>query len=220
MQFVKHSFLALAVVALAGHAHADKKAAGKTAKPAMGTATVMKLDPAASQITWEGSKKLVKSSHNGTVKLKSGEVVMAGDMLTGGTFEIDMTSIDNQDLASSPKDKAKLEGHLKNDDFFAVDKNPTATFKISTVKPLKPAKAGDPTHEVTGDLTIKGKTNPITFPAVVTTTAGKTEAKANFVIDRTKWDIRYSSEKFFENLAGDRIISDNINLDLKLVAKK
>lgn len=209
MNFVKTSLLALATFALAGQAQAaDKKAA-----------VVMKLDPAASQIKWEGSKKIVKSSHYGNVKLKSGEVQMTGDALTGGTFEIDMASIVSEDLASAPKDKAKLEGHLKNDDFFAVDKYPTSKFTITNVKALKAAKVGEPTHEITGDLTIKGKTNTVTFPAVVTSVADKAEAKAKIVIDRTKWDIRYGSGKFFDNL-GDKVINDDIKFDVTLVAKK
>ncbi len=218
MHVIKNSFLALALVAFAGQAHAADKKAAKTAAPVTGAA-VMKLDPAASVIKWEGSKKLVKSAHYGTVQLKAGEVQMTGDALTGGTFEIDMASIHSEDLANAPKDKAKLEGHLKNDDFFAVDKHPTATFRITNVKPLKAAKIGEPTHEITGDLTIKGKTNSVTFPAVVASVAGKTEAKAKIVIDRTKWDVRYGSGKFFDNL-GDKVINDDIKFDVSLVANK
>lgn len=213
MRLFQNAFFALALLAAASHADAANT---KTAKPAAGL-TVMKLDPATSEVKWEGSKKLVKSAHNGLVKVKSGEIQMNGDQLTGGTFEIDMTSITNNDLASDPKNQGKLIGHLKSEDFFAVDKHPHATFKISSVKTLKPAKAGDPTHEITGDLTIKGKTNPVTFPAVITTAAGKAEAKANIVIDRTKWDIRYGSGKFFDNL-GDKVINDDIKFDVKLNA--
>ncbi|MCM2282189.1 MAG: YceI family protein [Bdellovibrionaceae bacterium] len=214
MRMLKHTFVALALIAVAGQAQAADKKVAKAVTPA-----AMKLDPATSEIKWEGSKKIIKSAHSGTVKLKSGEIQMTGDQVTSGNFEIDMTTITNTDLASSPKDQAKLVGHLKSEDFFSVEKHTTASFKITSAKTLKPAKAGDPTHEITGDLTIKGKTNKVTFPAVVTTTEGRTEAKANIVIDRTQWDVRYGSGKFFENL-GDKVIADEIKFDVKLIATK
>jgi len=229
-QFVHHGrrqmrfhLLTFAIISSLSFSALADKHGGKTAKaatkPAAGAAAVLKVDPAASQIKWEGSKKLVKSAHNGFVKVKAGEVTMNGEQLVGGTFEIDMTSIENEDLKSSPKDQAKLVGHLKSPDFFNTDKFQTATFKITSVKALKPAKAGDPTHEITGDLTLKDKTNPVTFPAVITRDGNMTKAMANITIDRTKWDVRFGSTNFFENLAGDRIINNDISLALNLVAK-
>lgn len=217
--------ITLIIGGLAANA-ADKKAKTKAgdAKPTDSAAApgflpdYFKVDLAASTVKWTGSK-ITGSSHDGLVKLKAGQVEVSHGMLNGGNFEIDMNSITNDDLKDSPKDQAKLVGHLKSDDFFDTKKFPTALFKITSVKPLTPAKAGDPTHEITGDLTLKGKTLPTTFQAIVTLKEAAAEASATLKIDRTKWDIRYGSGKFFTNL-GDRVIKDEFTMDLKLVAAK
>ncbi len=216
--------LMLALFAFSGFAegaggksnHAKAKA-GQAAAKAVGTA-LLKLDPKASLIKWIGSK-VTGSSHHGTLKLKSGEIEVAGGAIAAGTFDIDMTTITNEDLAESPKDMAKLVGHLNSGDFFSTTKHPTANFKITSVKPLASSKAGEPTHEIAGNLTIKGITNPIQFPAVVSMQDTGATATANFAIDRTRWDIRYNSGKFFPNI-GDKIIKDDIQMDLNLVATK
>jgi polyisoprenoid-binding protein YceI len=180
--------------------------------------TKLKVDPAASEVRWEASKKVVSTVHHGTVNIQSGEIVLAGEQITGGTITLDMKSISNKDLESSPKDKAKLEGHLKSPDFFDVEKYPTATFTIKSAKPVKDSKDGL-THDVTGDLAMKGKTQPVTIPVTITRNGDSAEAKGKAVVDRTKYDVRYGSGKFFDNL-GDKVINDDIKLDLKVVAKK
>lgn len=165
------------------------------------------IDVHQSHVKWVGKK--VTGQHNGTIALKSGEVDLAGDSLKGGKFEVDMTSIVCEDLKDA-ETNAKLIGHLKTDDFFGVDKNPTSTLVIKSVKPAaKPTK--DATHEITGDLTIKGTTHPVTFPAVVEVKGGKLHATGKIDIDRTKYNIRYGSGKFFQNL-GDKTIYDNFEL--------
>lgn len=185
---------------------------------AAGAAPVtMNVDPAASEIKWTGSK-VIGSSHNGTIKLASGTVQVDGKQLVGGEFTIDMNTIDNEDLKSSPKDKAKLEGHLKSDDFFGVAKHPNATFKVTGAKENKDKKKAH-THDVTGDLTIKGITKTVTVPATIKTEKETATATASFEVDRTLFDVRFGSKNFFENLAGDRVINNNIKFDVKLVAK-
>lgn len=176
--------------------------------------TVMTVDTAASEVKWTGSK-VIGSSHNGAVKIKSGTVQMDGKKLTGGEFVIDMNSIANSDLTDA-KDNAKLVGHLKSDDFFGVKNHPTATFKITAAKESK--KKGQ-THDVTGDLTIKGITKSVTVPATVTTEKDMATATATFNVDRTMFDVRFGSKNFFENLAGDRVINNDIKFDVKVVAK-
>jgi polyisoprenoid-binding protein YceI len=188
------------------------------AKAAAIAPTKLKVDPAASEVRWEGSKKVVNKAHNGTVNIQSGEIVLAGEQITGGTITLDMKSITDKDLESSPKDKAKLEGHLKSPDFFDVEKYPTATFTITSAKPVKDSKDGL-THEVVGDLAMKGKTHPVTIPVTITRNGDTAEAKGKAVVDRSKYDVRYGSGKFFDNL-GDKVINDEIKLDLKIVAKK
>lgn len=177
-------------------------------------AKTVDIDPAKSSVRWLGKK--VAGQHNGTVAVQSGQVELNGDQLKGGQVTIDMRSIKNEDLKDAEYN-AKLVGHLKSDDFFAVEKNPTSTFKITAVKPLKNRK--DATHEITGDLTIRGTTHPITFPAKVEVKKGEVSAQGKLTVDRTKYNVRYGSGKFFENL-GDKMINDTFELELNLVAKQ
>jgi polyisoprenoid-binding protein YceI len=154
-----------------------------------------------STIEWKGTKVL--GSHTGTIDLKEGYLEMDGDMLTGGTFVVDMTSMECTDLKG--ENKGKLEGHLKSDDFFGVNKYATSTLVITK------AKKTDSGYAVTGDLTIKGQTHPVNFDLTV----DGNNAMAKVVIDRTKYGIRYGSGSFFDNL-GDNTISDDFELNVKL----
>ncbi|NER12331.1 YceI family protein [Leptobacterium flavescens] len=155
-----------------------------------------------SKITWKGYK--VTGSHEGTIALKSGFFNFDGDKLVGGEFEVDMTSLTSTDL--SGKYQANLNGHLKSDDFFGVENFPTAKLVI------KKAKAnGKNSYKVTGDLTIKGKTNPIAFDLSVY----GSKATASLKVDRAKYDIRYGSGSFFDNL-GDKTIYDEFDLVVDL----
>jgi len=165
------------------------------------------VDAAKSTITWVGKK--VTGSHNGTIALKSGTLNVDGKKVTGGTFVMDMTTIKDADGS------AKLEGHLKADDFFGTDKFPTSTFVITKVV------GSGANVNVSGNLTIKGTTKPISFPATVTVNGdGTVSAMAGKItVDRTKFDIRYGSKSFFDGI-GDKAIDDNFELAVKLVAAK
>src|SRR5690606_22867425 len=125
-----------------------------------------------------------------------------------------MTSIIVEDL-KDPEYNGKLVGHLKSDDFFSVDKFPVATFKITSVKPTNKNLG---THEVTGNLTIKGITHAVKFPATIEFKDGLATAKGKLKVDRTKYNIRYGSGKFFENL-GDKMIDDNFEIELNVISK-
>ncbi len=177
--------------------------------------STVKFNPAKSDIQWVGKK--VTGHHEGTIKLKSGHVTMEGDTVAGGEFEVDMKSLTVTDLTDADSN-AKLTGHLKSDDFFGVEKYPTSKFVIKSVKALE-GGAAKPTHEIRGDMTIKGKTNPLTFPATVTLTKNSVDANAIISIDRTKYDIRYGSGKFFENL-GDKMIYDDFTLKIHLIGSR
>ncbi|MHC2992773.1 lipid-binding protein [Pontibacter sp. HJ8] len=172
--------------------------------------------PAESELTWIGKK--VGGEHSGTIGLQSGELLVANDAVVGGEFTIDMASIANTDITAA-EDNGKLVGHLKSDDFFGVEKHPTATFKINSVSPIADAAAGQPNYNVTGDLTIKGKTNPVTFPATVSVENGVATAKGEVIVDRAKYDVRYGSKSFFDDL-GDNVIDDNFIVSLNLTAKQ
>ncbi|KQB39342.1 YceI family protein [Flavobacterium aquidurense] len=165
-------------------------------------AQTKKIDVKASTIKWVGKK--VTGEHSGTVNFKDGAVVFKGKKLTGGSFTVDMTSLTSTDLTGEYQ--GKLNGHLKADDFFGTDKFPTAKLVFKTIG----AKATD-VYTVTADLTIKGITKPVTFDIAVN---GNTATTA-FKVDRTKYDIKYNSGNFFENL-GDKTINDDFELTVAL----
>jgi polyisoprenoid-binding protein YceI len=171
----------------------------------------LKVDPKASTINW-GAKK-VTGTHAGTVPLESGTLVVDNDKLKGGSFVADIKSLVVTDVTDKDMN-GKLTNHLKSDDFFSVEKHPQAKLVISSVTP----KGGN-AYEVTGKLTIKGITQDVKFPATVTSDAKKVTANAKVAIDRTKYDIKFRSTNFFENL-GDKAIDNDFTLDVNLVANK
>ncbi len=162
-----------------------------------------KINASQSTIEWKGEK--VTGSHTGTISLKEGYLEMDDDALTGGMFVVDMTTINVTDLEGASK--GKLEGHLKSDDFFGIENHPTATLEVISGTATKDG------FKVSGNITIKGTTEPITFNLVKN---GDSGATAKLVIDRTKFGIRYGSGSFFDNL-GDKTISDDFELEVKLV---
>ena len=160
-----------------------------------------KIDVNESKVEWTGEK--LTGSHNGTIQFKDGYLLMDGEKITGGKFTIDMNTITVTDL--SGEGKQKLEGHLNSDDFFGVNNYDTATLEIKNA-----AKKGN-VYGITGDLTIKGKTNPITFDLKMEGDSATT----TLTVDRTKYGIRYGSGSFFDNL-GDNTIYDEFKLDVSL----
>ena len=151
-----------------------------------------------SKVVWKGYK--VTGSHEGTIGIQSGALVFEDDKLTGGEFVIDMTTINTTDLEGEYK--GKLEGHLKSDDFFGIANHPKATLVFTKVM-----ASGKNIYNVTGDLTIKGKTNPINF--VISIYGNK--ATASLKVDRTKYDVKYGSSSFFDGLK-DKAIYDEFDL--------
>ena len=166
------------------------------------TAQTKKVDAQKSTITWNAKK--VTGEHTGTVNLKEGNLIFKSGKLAGGNFTVDMTSLVTTDLSGDWK--GKLEGHLKSEDFFGTEKNPTSTlvFKKIATKP-------NGVYTVTADLTIKGITNPVTFDLTV---KGDT-ANTVVTIDRTKYGIKYNSKSFFESI-GDKAIYDEFTLTVNL----
>ncbi|HBD26034.1 YceI family protein [Flavobacterium sp.] len=161
-----------------------------------------KVDASKSTINWVGKK--VTGAHEGTISLKEGALIFKGKKLVGGNFTVDMTTINTTDL--SGKGKTNLDGHLKSDDFFGVEKFPTATLVIKSI-----GDKGNGVYSATADLTIKGKTESIKFDLTV---AGNT-ATTTLKVDRTKYDIKYGSGSFFSDL-GDKTIYDDFDLTVKL----
>lgn len=186
-------------------------AADNGGKPAKKAPATYKADLDKSTLAWNGKK--VTGEHSGTIKLADGSLTMDGAKLKGGSFDIDMSSIVCTDLTDKEYND-KFIGHMKSEDFFNTAQYPKATFKIT-----KATSKDGKNYNVTGDLTVKGITKPVTFPAVVTTTADQAQATGKITIDRTKYDIRYNSKTFFASI-GDKAIYDDFTVDFKLVAAK
>jgi polyisoprenoid-binding protein YceI len=177
-------------------------------------AEVYKIDTKASSVAWKGTKKM-GDAHNGGISVKEGAVTVDKGQLTAGNVVVDMTTITNADVKDAGYNK-KLVGHLSTEDFFNAGKFPTSTFKITSVAPSK--TKGEVL--VKGEFTMIGATHPIEFPAKVNVDKGVATGEAVVKIDRTKWGLKYGSGNFFKELAGDKIINDEFELTLKLVAKK
>lgn len=187
----------------------DKQNAGnKSGKP-------LTVSVADSKVNWLGKK--VTGQHNGTIKVANGEVLVDNGKVTGGKVEIDMKTITNEDQKDE-ESKKKLEGHLSSPDFFDVAKFPTSKIEITKVDALNDPTKPNVNSTVTGNLTMKDVTKSITFPAEIKIENGVLTVKADFDIDRTDWNIKYGSGKFFDNL-GDKVINDKFNLNLTIIAK-
>ncbi|WP_350287775.1 YceI family protein [uncultured Croceitalea sp.] len=182
--------LAFAVVfgatAIAGPIDGDKKA----------------VNTEKSTVTWKAYK--VTGSHTGTISLKSGALEFDGEKLTGGEFVVDMTTINTTDLEGDYK--AKLDGHLHSDDFFSTASNPTSNLVFTKVK-----SSGKNSYKVTGNLTIKGITKPVTFDVSIY----GSKATATMKVDRAQYNVKYGSGSFFDNL-GDKTIYDEFDLVVDL----
>jgi polyisoprenoid-binding protein YceI len=157
------------------------------------------------KLLWQGEK--VTGRHNGTINLQSGWLNWMENKITSGEFSIDMTSLKDSES------NERLEGHLKSEDFFGVDKFPVAKLIINKSSAFERG-----TGVVSGDLTIKGITNPIEFKAVMQKKDDGVWFFANIVVDRTKYNVRYGSGSFFDNL-GDKTIYDEFILKVNLLVK-
>lgn len=164
------------------------------------------FDTKKSTIKWLGEK--IGGQHEGYIYLKSGELEEKNNEIISGNFVIDMTSITNTDL-TDPGYNEKLVGHLKSDDFFGVKKYPTASLTITKSTKFSNGKAS-----VTGNLTIKGKTETISFDIFKNKKSYSTEIK----IDRSKFDVKYGSTSFFDSL-GDKAIYDIFELNIIVITK-
>lgn len=160
------------------------------------------LKASESSILWVGEK--VTGKHEGTINIKEGFLEFKKNKLVGGTVIVDMESIVVTDLEGDYKNK--LEGHLKSDDFFGVANHKTATLNFTKVK-----KEGD-NYKIEGEITIKGKTETISFDLAIKDNTATSEVE----IDRTKFGIRYGSSSFFDNLK-DKAIDNEFKLKTTLV---
>ena len=163
------------------------------------------INTSESSLKWYGNE-ISGKQHYGGLTFKSGSINTSNGKLTGGAFEIDMSSIDVQDLEGEWAEK--LEGHLKADDFFGVDNFASAYLILTSVK-----ESANGSFAATGDLTIRGITNPVD---VTFTAAGSNKMTAEMTFDRSKYDVKFRSGAFFSDL-GDKLILDDIKVEVSLV---
>ncbi len=155
-------------------------------------------------IRWYG-EELTGKTHFGNLSFKEGQIELQDGLIIGGTFVVNMTSLSVEDLTGGAK--ARLEGHLRSDDFFSVDKYPEATLNIT-----QKAKVEGDVQKLYGELTIKGIKHPVDFTIIL---GDKKTAIANLTFDRSKYNVRFRSGSFFENL-GDKLILDDIRMEVSL----
>lgn len=213
---------ALCLMAACSQAPVADKA--QTSEPQQATATAtagdkLAVDVASSTVAWIGTKPV--GQHNGIFKIKSGELALNNGQLSGGKFVIDINSL--QVLDGDADTQGKLGGHLKAADFFDVAKFPEATFEITGVQPYTaPADATQKallegaTHTISGNLTLKGVSKGVTFPAIVKATPESLAAQANFNINRTDWGLVYGNDQSL----GDKFIRPEVNIALNIAAHK
>lgn len=176
----------------------------------VGNDKYMMINTKESVVAWKGASLNGLNIQKGYVYLSKGELMIINGQLMGGTVEIDMNTIEDKKHGRDNK----LVNHLKDPDFFNVEKFPFSTIVITKVASIN----GDD-KKVTGNLTIKGITHPVTFPVKIAAKGGIVEVNGKLIIDRTLWDVRYKSAKFYANLA-NQTMSDYIEYDIKIVAKK
>ena len=181
--------------------------------------TELLIDPETSKVNWRGTK--VGGEHFGFVEITGGSIMVDKNRVTGGKINIDLNSIVVEDLTNENMN-ARLTGHLKSEDFFFTEQYPDAVFEIVSIEEFKGEASGEinPNYKITGNLTMRGKTNSISFPAFVEINDESVIAKTNeFSIDRTKWDVNFKSKTVFAEFKDD-YIDDLMNLKFDVAFKK
>ncbi|SHH64312.1 YceI family protein [Flavobacterium defluvii] len=163
-----------------------------------------------SSVEWTGRK--VTGAHNGTIGIKNGNFIFNDGKIKGGNIVIDTTSIKILDV-TDPATNTQFAGHLASDDFFSIEKFPTASFDILNVKEISNTK-----YYLEGNLTIKDITHLVGFEAEVKNNNDIISLSGKLIIDRTKYDIKFRSGNFFKDL-GDTLIYNDFDLDFKITAE-
>jgi polyisoprenoid-binding protein YceI len=177
------------------------------------------LSPTESKVLWRGENFGGAGGHEGTLQASSGYLLLANGQILKGEFELDMNSIRNTDQKDE-RGRKDLEEHLRSADFFETEKYPKAFFTITKIEPIPikvPYKAER--YTVTGFLGIKGITNSISFPAVLTFSNQSARAQATVTLDRTKWNVTYQSKTIFSSLK-EGILSDDVKISIDFVFKE
>ena len=240
MKFLKSTFSIIATAAIlfsCGPKGSTVETSDAKAVAKAEDATEIAVNTAVSHVTWIGSKPAGK--HNGTIGITCGDISLKGNEIVAGKFTIDIKSLKNLDMEEGSEYYNKLVGHLMSGDFFDAENHPEATFEITGASIYnqasldadkaeyetdnKPASLSEvmvenPTHFISGNLTMRGTTKNITFPAAVSIENGVVKAKANFNIDRTEWGLMYGNEASVADKAKDSFIYDTVNVGFELEA--
>jgi hypothetical protein len=204
---------------------------------AAGAGDTLALNLASTTISWTGYKPSGK--HFGKIPSTGGMLTVVGDSITGGTFTFEIAGLKIEDMQETDENYGKLYGHLQSPEFFDAANFPKATFEITKVEAYKASDAvvdkqefasdntpstdsaltpANPTHLISGNLTMRGTTKNIKFPASVSLANGTLTAKAGFNIDRTAWGLMYGDESAAVNKAKDQFIYNTVSLVLDVTA--
>ncbi len=228
--------IVVALMVVACGKPSDTVEATDAAEVTEATGKTLAIDVATSQVNWRGYKPI--GQHFGLIPLTTGELTVQGEELTGAKFVFDITGLEIQDMEESNEDYGKLWGHLQSPDFFDAANHPQATFEMTSVEPYAAGAIADkdeftsentpkkdsevasanPTHWISGNLTMRGTTKNIKFPASVAILEGAVSATAGFNIDRTAWGLAYGDESTAVDKAKDQFIYNTVSIGFDIKA--
>ncbi|HLU89213.1 MAG TPA: YceI family protein [Cyclobacteriaceae bacterium] len=237
MKFLKTSAFVLATTLVSFSCGSPSETVETTEAQEVGEVSgdTLHLDITQSEVSWRGYKPT--GQHYGIIPITSGNLLVAGDKVKGGKINFDVTKLEVHDLEEGSSNHVKLTTHLQSDDFFDAANFPEASFEITAVEPYSagdkvddkeefvtentPKKASElrvenPTHWVSGNLTIRGTSKNIKFPAAINTSNGSASAVAGFNIDRTEWGLSYGDEAGAVDKARDRFIYNTVNVEFDI----
>src|SRR5690554_4920959 len=237
MKFLKTSGLFIAATLILASCGNNRETVETTDAQEVGEASgeSLQINTSASEVSWRGYKPT--GQHHGIIPVTSGELVVDGNQVTGGKFTFDVTKLEVHDLEAGSENHTKLTGHLQSSDFFDAANHPEAIFEITSVEPYSsgdtiedkeefetdntPQTASEqmvanPTHWINGNLTMRGTTKNIRFPANVSVSNGSVTARAGFNIDRTEWGLSYGDEAGAVNKLQDEFIYNTVNVEFDI----
>lgn len=220
LKFLAIALISASILQSCMNPEGEKSGTKDAEKAKQGEGITYTVNEENSSVKWLGTKP--GGEHHGFVPVTEGKLIMEGDMIKGGNFSMDVSSLTVEDI-EDPEMNDKLTNHLKSPDFFNTDTFPTIKFEITDAQKLNGATTEEGmqlTHKISGNLIIKDISKNISFRAQVNDLDNQIEAQTpQFLIDRTKWDVNYGSRKVFDDLK-DNFIHDDIGLTIKLQASK
>jgi len=214
--------LVITLVSCQSRPSAENAGAGDSQTAAVASGAEYAVNTATSVLNWKGQKP--GGEHTGTVSVSEGKVSAENGKIVSGSFTIDLNTIVDTDITDADMN-GKLVGHLKSADFFDVAQFPSAKFELVSVAELPDGSAASTdsivaSHQVTGNLVMKGVSKSISFPAQISVNeTGITAITAPFSIDRTQWGVNYGSKSIFAELK-DKFINDEMIISLNLSFNK